>query len=255
MAQSPTEPKLKAALPAIKGRHGLSELKVVVESRKKATERVHVVGAASPGRKSRSSDIPTGTRWKFAIPDGPLRALEGLGFPRLDREGEQERHPETDAPLPDRVVHGAARHVDVPEEFRDDPDEYLRRRIEGPAPAGHGGTVRDAGRFLDEEAWEDSLRRAVVGNQDRLAKAFLDENGQPRPSGVSETIQARVTGRIGVAYTLAPQTYPHAPRRAERVPESLVGVEAIMILSHVDQDTGTIYVVPETAYPIRTGRG
>jgi hypothetical protein len=251
MAKGLPEPQLAAALPGIKRQHALTELRLVVEARTGATERVHVEGAASPGRRSRSSEIPTGIRWKFKIPEGPISALEGLRFPRRDLEGNLE-FDEQGQPR-ERVVHATGRHVEVPPEFRDDPDEYLRRRIEGPPPAGETRVREDAGRFLDQAAMERGVRQAVATNQGKLWNELLDEHQQPKPVGTVVTVQCRVSGRVGVAYRLATAWYTGARRRAERVPETLVGVEVILILSHADPDEGIVYVVPETAYPIDTG--
>jgi hypothetical protein len=252
MGQGLRARELAKSLPPMKKRLGLSELRLVVESRTGATERVHVEGAASPGRKSRSAEIPSTADWKFRLPDGPLSALEGLRLPRLDPEGNPEVN-ERNEPR-EREVHGTARHVEVPEEFRNDPDEYLRRRVQGPPPPGEAGTVDVAGRFLDLAAMERGVRQAIMTNQDKLRNELLDERGQPKPVGTALTINCRVSGRVGVAYRRATPWFEGAPRRAERVPETLVGVEVILVLSRVDQDNAIIYVVPETAYPTEAGR-
>jgi hypothetical protein len=54
-----TEGDARKALPAIKAKHKLTELELVVESVEPARERIHFEAAASPGKKSKPSFIKT----------------------------------------------------------------------------------------------------------------------------------------------------------------------------------------------------
>ena len=227
--------ELTAALPSIKKQYSLTELRMVVEEQTGMTERVHVEGAASPGRRSRSSKIPTDVKWKFRIPEGPISALKGLSFPRLDEKGDREVDKEGRF-KPDRAVHVTEKHVEAS-------DEYLKHRVVGPEEKDV------ASRFLDPEEMENSLRQAVMTNQDKLRNKLLDERGQPKEVGTAVPIQCRVSGRLGVSYQKATPWYEGAPRRAELVRQPIVGVKVIVLLSHSDPDEGIIYVVPETGYP------
>jgi Domain of unknown function (DUF4157) len=264
MSKAPPESELVAALPPLKERYALTELRLVVEAVAGETERVHVEAAASPGRRSRSADIPHRGEWTFELPPGPIRNREGDRFPRLDEEGEQI---ENDNGLQWREVHVVGRHVRPPG-FEGDPEEYLRRRIVGPAPHGVR-LVPTAGLFFDEEAMEASVREVLKTNQGALGRILVNERGEPRPVGTATDkppfVYAAMSGRVGWAYELYwdeeyernrrrrldyPQL-PALPRRAIQVDEALVRVVVIFILSDFDPARGIIYVVPETAYPAR----
>jgi Domain of unknown function (DUF4157) len=255
------ESELVAALPALKEQHALTELVLVVEARAGETERVHVEGAASPRRRSRSAEIPReSNEWNFELPPGPISDWERRLFPRLDPQGRQERDPA--GLLRWREVHIMRRHVD-PVGFADDPEAYLRQRIVGPLPPGQN-VVDTAGLFFNEATMEESVREALKTNQDRLRAAFI-EGGTPKPEGTECLITCNVVCRIGYAYELdQPEEreenakrrknnprLPPIPRSAIKVDDDLVGVEVRFILSSYDAAKGIIYVVPETAYPAR----